>query len=100
MIHNYHHSPVVSRGRVAAAISPGEARAQMTMGTFQGYLTGHVGMIAGDALAPFDVELEYPATIAGVVAMRAPGSTVISLQFASPDATSITTTEAAVRAVP
>ncbi|MEO7158843.1 MAG: outer membrane beta-barrel protein [Vicinamibacterales bacterium] len=32
------------------ATSASEATAQMTMGTFQGYLTGHVGMIAGDTL--------------------------------------------------
>ena len=39
---------------VAAAtvlvITPVDAHAQMTMGAFKGYLTGHVGMIAGDAL--------------------------------------------------
>ena len=32
---------------VAIVASAGEARAQMTMGTFRGYLTGHVGMAAG-----------------------------------------------------
>jgi len=38
---------------LAAALlvfSPIEASAQMTMGSFKGYLTGHVGMIAGDEL--------------------------------------------------
>ena len=29
------------------AASAGEARAQMTFGTFKGYLTGHVGMVSG-----------------------------------------------------
>jgi hypothetical protein len=28
-------------------VSANDARAQMTMGTFKGYLTGHVGMVAG-----------------------------------------------------
>lgn len=38
---------------VAAAwllLMPADAHAQMTMGSFKGYLTGHVGTIAGDAL--------------------------------------------------
>ncbi len=29
------------------AASAGEARAQMTFGTFKGYLTGHVGVVSG-----------------------------------------------------
>ena len=29
------------------AMSAGEARAQMTFGTFKGYLTGHVGVVSG-----------------------------------------------------
>ena len=44
------------------AISPSAASAQMTMGTFQGYFTGHVGMIAGDALT--NEKLEVGASVA------------------------------------
>jgi len=46
---------------VAAAawlvITPADAQAQMTMGAFKGYLTGHVGGIAGDALTNEDLVL-------------------------------------------
>jgi len=45
-------------------------------------------------------EADAPVIEDNVTAPVTTGSTVISLQFASPDATSITTTEAAVRAVP
>ena len=44
------------------AISTSAASAQMTMGTFQGYFTGHVGMIAGDALT--NEKLEVGASVA------------------------------------
>ena len=32
---------------VIIAASAGEAHAQMTFGTFKGYLTGHVGVVSG-----------------------------------------------------
>jgi hypothetical protein len=46
---------------VAAAawlvITPADAYAQMTLGSFKGFLTGHVGAIAGDALNNEDLVL-------------------------------------------
>jgi len=35
----------------AVALSAGDARAQLSMGSFQGYLTGHVGTIGGPDLS-------------------------------------------------
>jgi hypothetical protein len=53
---------------VAIVSSASDARAQMTMGTFKGYLTGHVGMVAGG-----DVDNERVAAGASVAVHEANG---------------------------
>jgi len=55
---------------VAALVcaSPGDARAQMSMGSFKGFLTGHVGVITGG-----EVDDDRPAAGASVAVLEGTG---------------------------